>query len=135
MGSPVYMHPSRWILIVEDDESLSKEIAEVLEGYRSQVVTKASEAIVKLKNQKFDCILIDMKLDGGDGEQVIQYIRANKGFNRDSPIIIMSGRLDDQIIKRVGKAVNGILTKPFDIKDLMQKITATVDTPRFRPQI
>ena len=116
---------NRWVLIIEDDVHLAKGIGELLTDadFKIMSVEKPQDAIARLKNQKFDCILLDLKLEGGSGEQVISFVRGNKGFNHESPIIVISGKLDIEVAKRISKNVSWILVKPFNDDELLKKVT------------
>lgn len=113
------------VLIIEDDPSFSEAVADLLKSksYKSLRCAKLVEAQMKLKNQKFDLILLDLKIEGGSGEQIVTYLKANpKGFNFDTPILVVSGTLDTGIVKRLGPSVNGVLTKPLDPQKLVAKL-------------
>lgn len=117
------------ILIVEDDADFSKTIEDVLtqSGYRPIRVGKVAEAMAKLRNQKFDCILLDLKLQGGSGESILNSIRANiKEMNHSTPVIIMSGFLEKEIVTRSAKMVSAILVKPFNAQTILEKIRAAM---------
>lgn len=111
------------ILIVEDDANLSETLTSLLQAQGCVVVKtmRVQDAVLKLMNQRFDCVLLDLRLLGGDGEEVIAHIR-NDRVNKDAHIFVMSGYLNKDIIERVRSRVNGILVKPFEPKVLIDKV-------------
>lgn len=120
---------SDWVLIVEDDVALRSTIEEALNGekFRAVVAGKVAEAIQKLNNQKFDCVLLDLHFELRSGEQVLEHMRGDAhGFNKDTPVIIISGNIDPQVIKRIGKQTSAVLVKPFSLADLISKVRAVI---------
>lgn len=113
------------VLIVEDDANLSASLASLLvdQGYIVTKATRAHDAILKLMNQRFDCVLLDLKLLGGDGEELIGHVR-NDRVNRHAAIFVMSGYLSRDVINRIRSRVNGILVKPFEPRSLVERIEA-----------
>ena len=123
----------RWALIVDDDLDLVEIISALISGMGFKVVsaTKILDAKYKIKNQKFDFVLLDMRLGAGSGEEIIELVRQDKHeFNHTTPIIVMSGFLDLELIGRIGKDVNDILVKPFDQKVLADRINSVLISPQ-----
>jgi DNA-binding response OmpR family regulator len=112
------------ILIVEDDQNLANSIAELFrrEGYRVTKSSKVHDAILKLMNQKFECVLVDLRLEGGDGEQIVSHIRGDANLSKNTAVILMSGYLNQGIVKRMGSRVAGIMVKPFDPAALIRRV-------------
>ena len=75
------------ILIVEDEESLSKFIQLELEyeGYEPIVAFDGREGLAKALSEKLDLILLDLMLPGLNGIEVWRRIRSSKN---DTPIIM-----------------------------------------------
>ena len=91
------------ILIIEDDPGFNSILQKSLvqKGYKILSSVSVIEAKAKLRNQKFDCILLDLHLEGGSGESIISTIRGNKkDANFASPVIVMSGFLEPDVVKR-----------------------------------
>ena len=115
----------RRILIVEDDASFGTAVLGTLKNRKYQVMlaSKVGEAVAKLKNQKFDCILLDMHLETASGESIINNLRSSKkDINHETPIIVMSGFLEPEVIKRIVRHVQGMLVKPFKPDVLIDKM-------------
>lgn len=113
------------ILIVEDEKELVDSLNQCLteEGYMTQSCGSITDAVHRAANQKYDCILLDMKLSRGTGEQLINVIRDNKShFNFRTPIVVTSGHLDPELVKRLSQRINGILVKPYRVDALLEKV-------------
>ncbi|MCM2322126.1 MAG: response regulator [Oligoflexia bacterium] len=122
----------KWILIVEDDQDLRETLAKYLteKGFRAVSSSKITDALNKVNNQKFNCILLDIKFDYRSGDHVIEYLRSDDANpNHDTPILVMSGFLEPVLIKKIAKLVNGILVKPFEKQTLLDRINAVISAP------
>ena len=118
------------VLVVEDDPDLSGVLADGLRrgGFQVIIATSAVEAISKLTKQKFECVLLDLRLPGG-GERVISMMRKERGYNFSTPIVVMSGFIDSDVVKRIRTQVSDILVKPFKLPVLVEKIKHLVPDP------
>ena len=109
------------ILIVDDDININNMIKEYLtkSGYTCTQAFSGSEAVLVLKMQTFDLIILDLMLPGMSGEGVLKEIRAGKNV----PVIIVSAK--DELDTRVDLLVMGAddyLTKPFELKELEARV-------------
>ena len=106
------------ILIIDDDEAIGNLEQEVLEraGYEVQRAFSGTEALLLLKQQRPDMILLDLMLPGISGEELLPQIQ-------NIPIIVVSAKtgVDDKVGLLLGGAVD-YLTKPFDTKELLARI-------------
>jgi CheY-like chemotaxis protein/CheY-specific phosphatase CheX len=112
------------VLIVEDDQQL-------LEAYRSWLNPATYEvktcydgaaAANMLRAEKFDAAMIDIKLPSMNGLQVASIARTSE-FNRQIPIFIISGFVDDIALDRA-RTLGNIETfeKPIKREELVAKI-------------
>ncbi len=124
---------SKWILLIEDDSELQDIARDKLseEGLQVVISSKISDGVCKLRNQKFDCILLDLVLHGGSGEQIIEILRANKKDpNFNTPILIISGKIDKKVILKQGSNIKGAFVKPVDYEELIKKINDVTSQSR-----
>ena len=123
------MKEKKWILIVEDEEELANIIGEELfdEGYDIIYTPTAKDAKFKLDNQKFNCLLLDMNLAQGSGEDIIRHLTRDKGvLNSETPIIVISGSLDNSRMLDIREKIQGAMVKPFTMESLILKIKSLV---------
>lgn len=79
------------LLLVEDDEELSKVMALRLEkkGYAVICAMDGNETLEKIRNERIDLVLLDVMLPDMDGHEVCRKLRGSEiGFL--GPIIFMS---------------------------------------------
>ena len=106
------------ILIVDDDVSIGNMLEEMLikEGYAVLRAYSGTEALLVLRGDKPDLVLLDLMLPGLSGEEILPYMQ-------DIPVIVMSAKADveDKVELLLGGAVDYV-TKPFSGKELMARI-------------
>jgi DNA-binding response OmpR family regulator len=118
------------VVLIEDDRELIKLLAEAMSEVGFKVVTaiKVTDATIKLRNQRFDCIVLDLRLEQGNGEDVVTFVRNDRSKqNVDTPIILTSGYVNQDVISRIGNRISAALVKPFDPAVLIAAIKKVCD--------
>jgi DNA-binding response OmpR family regulator len=114
------------IMIIDDDTYISDMLCEALqgEGYSVSRAYSGTEAIMLLSVRKPDLILLDLMLPGLSGEKLIKRIN-------DIPVIVVSAKAatSDKVELLLGGAADYI-TKPFDINELLARITVQLRKSR-----
>ncbi len=112
------------VLLVDDNEELREFLALTLIESSVDVVLAANgiEATRKLESEKFDVLIIDSMMEGGDGIALTQQIRATKA-GRNVPVLLMSS-LSTALARRMAKdaGVNEFLVKPFGQSQFLEQI-------------
>ncbi len=115
------------ILIVDDDINIGNMLEEVLtkEGYGVSRAYSGTEALYVLSSQKPDLILLDLMLPGLDGKELLPRIK-------DIPVIVVSAKTatEDKVALLLEGAADYV-TKPFDIQELLARITVQLRNPSF----
>jgi CheY-like chemotaxis protein len=102
--------PSRNLLVVEDDESQRQSIVELIgEGdVHTTAVGSAQEALEALRHERFDCMVLDLKLPDMTGQGLIEKIQEELGL-RNLPIIVYTGkelsRKEETQLKKLTEAI------------------------------
>ena len=102
------------ILLADDDRALNRsvDILLTLDGYQTMSVYNGEEALQKILQQKFDLIITDLIMPKLDGIELISRIRK---FNSDIPIVVISGKLNEKLIKLLKKRqIKYVLPKPIN---------------------
>jgi two-component system alkaline phosphatase synthesis response regulator PhoP len=111
---------------VEDEPEIAEILTDILSrvGYRVMSTGKQTIAQEMLVNQKFGCVTVDIRLAQGSGENVITQMRSDrKGFNHDTPVLVISSHLTQDLVQKIGGKIQGALSKPFQNEELVAKIT------------
>lgn len=110
------------ILLLEDDYSYRKTIAEYLEslGYEVDEASNGLEASDKIKDHFYHLLILDIKVPEISGHEVMKYA---KSLNLNTPIMIMTSLIDiDDMEIGYSLGCNEYLKKPFDIAELKFRV-------------
>jgi two-component system KDP operon response regulator KdpE len=113
------------ILLVEDDPAVLHMLQATMEygGFKSEPASSASEALACLDRDRFDSILLDLKLPDADGERLIQEIR----HRSDAPILVVSGFSSERNkIEALDAGADDFIPKPFLPGELLARLRAAL---------
>ncbi|MGG0645169.1 response regulator [Sporosarcina gallistercoris] len=110
------------LLIVDDQAGIRLLLDEVFkkEGYETVLASNGKEALLRVENDDPDCILLDMKMPGMDGAEVLRQVKSDRP---DRPVVMMTAY--DEIESADPEAehrADHYFTKPFDIHEVRQTI-------------
>ncbi|MCX7797119.1 MAG: response regulator [Melioribacter sp.] len=114
------------LLIVEDDEAIialyRKIIEKGMQNFEIKTAANGYEAMTLLKNFMPTVIITDHDMPLMNGVQFVEALY-KKDSNRNIPVIIISAKLNDEIIRVYTKlGVNKIITKPIDSEKLINAL-------------
>lgn len=109
------------VLVVDDDKLLRRSLAFSLEeaGYRTTTAATAEDALVLVKKDRPNIILLDIGLPGMDGFRALRYFQDDAGVS----VIFLTARdrhLDEVMGLELG--AEDYITKPFDLDVLLARI-------------
>ena len=112
------------LLVVEDDESLIRELKEILlqEGHVVDVVSDGCSALESLRNFTYELLIFDVNIPEINGVELCTRFRAEGGV---TPVLMLTG-LSSDTDKEVGldSGADDYLTKPFSSRELLARIRA-----------
>ena len=120
-----YDYSGRSVLIVDDEPSSLRVVAQHLGGHGLEVLTATHgrEGIERAISDRPDLILLDVVLPDEDGYQVCHRLKANEA-TREIPVLFLSvrGQLEDKL---KGFAAGGVdyVTKPIDEAEMLARVT------------
>jgi DNA-binding NtrC family response regulator len=120
------------LLVVEDEPELRQLLLEGLtrQGFAATGAGDGDDALQALRQQEFDVVLLDLRMPGRDGIEVLQAMRAEA---HDAEVIIVTGHVDaDSAIEAVRLHAFDYVTKPFQMPDLVQSIGRAAEHLRLR---
>ena len=119
------------VLMVEDDEEISRHIETYLseQEFQVTVLARGHQVLGQLAEEKYDLILLDLNLPDADGLDLIPQIRAGG----HTPILVMSARSGGQVrIKALSLGANDFLSKPFSLSELISKAEGLLSSDTIR---
>lgn len=115
------------ILIVDDEEPLRTLLKSELEQYNFDIDTAENGeiALKKLRDKRFELTILDIRMPGMDGLEVLKIIRNE---NLSDKVIMLTG-VDELKIARdsLQMGANDFLTKPYEIKTLLACIKRVIE--------
>jgi DNA-binding NtrC family response regulator len=116
------IHKDIHILLVDDEVAFANTLAQRLQlrGLKVGIAYDGEQALSKLKEGALDVIVLDLRMPGMDGMEVLREIKRG---HPDVQVIILTGHgteRDAELAKTLGGF--DFLNKPVEIDTLVQKI-------------
>ncbi len=114
---------SSYRIMVIDDEKIVGDMAKLSleqEGYSVETFLNADPALARLKEQKFDVVVTDLKMKGIDGMEVLRTVK--KLYPETKVIMITAFANLDAAIAALRAEVHDFFPKPVKIKELKESI-------------
>ncbi len=123
------------ILVVDDDPSILKVVRMRLEaeGYQVTTATEADPAVKLAKQDVFDFALVDLKLNGKSGIELMADLHQ---INPEMPVIILTayGTIKSAV-DAMKKGAYSYLTKPFDYAALLLQTKNCLERSRLTKEV
>jgi len=110
------------ILCVDDEEDLVSAWVERLNmrGIDAEGMTNGHDAIKRIKEKRFDVVVLDIKMPGIDGHEIMKHIKVERP---ELPVILITGHeCPDEKNKDLRANSYDCLVKPVNIEILIEKI-------------
>ena len=118
------------ILVIEDDPTVGQYVKRGLEEHRWAVdlTTDGEEGERRASSEAYDLIVLDMRLPGKSGIEVLHSLRA-KGFER--PVLVLTAQdAVDAKVATLRAGADDYVTKPFAFEELLARVEALARRPR-----
>ena len=118
------------ILVIEDDPTVGQFVKRGLEEQRWGVdlVTDGEEGERWAQSAGYDLIILDMRLPGKSGLEVLRALRA-KGFER--PVLVLTAQdAVDAKVQTLRAGADDYVTKPFAFEELLARVEALARRPK-----
>jgi len=118
------------ILVVDDEPAARLSLAELLslEGYEVSAVASGEEAVGLLSERSFDLAIVDLKMPGMDGLEVVDVLQRQSA---DTVIIMLTahGTLETAV-QAMRQGAHDYLLKPANVNEIMASVKAGLDKRR-----
>jgi len=115
------------ILVVDDEEETRSVCKRVLtkEAYFVQVVESGDKGLDTIQRENFNLALIDLKMPGMDGIELLRQIRTNY---KDTEVIVITGHgSTESAIQAIRFGAYDYVTKPFDVSELSWTVKSCLE--------
>ncbi|HEX7136995.1 MAG TPA: response regulator transcription factor [Vicinamibacterales bacterium] len=113
------------ILVVDDDPQIRRVMRVTLtgQGYEVDDAKDGESALEKLRQQRFDLVLLDMNMPGMDGLEACRSIRSQS----DIAIIMLTVRdAEADKVEALDAGADDYITKPYNPPELLARIRAAL---------
>ncbi len=122
------MSKMRNILIVDDQQGIRLLLNEVFkkEGYRTYLASNGIEALNIFKNEEIDCILLDMKIPGMNGMEILRELRL---YSDKINVVMMTAYGEQKLIDEAFQlGATKYFTKPFNIFEVRDAVNEILNS-------
>lgn len=115
------------VLIVDDEQSIRRILRDILEfeKYEVEEAVNGMDCLVKLKQNKYDVLLLDIKMPKMDGMDTLDRIQE---IAPETPVVMISGHANiDTAVEAVKKGAFDFISKPPDLNRLLITIRNALD--------
>ncbi len=121
---------SKKILIVDDEQNIRKTLKQCLanEGYGIDIAVNGKEGLEKIKDDNYDLVLLDIKMPGLNGMEVLNRLRERK--DNTNVVMMTAYGTVERAVEAMKLGAIDFLSKPFtpeEIRKLVKKIFSRED--------
>jgi CheY-like chemotaxis protein len=110
------------VLVVDDEVNLRFAIERGLRkaGHHADSASTVRQAIERLRSQPYDTIVTDLRMPGGDGLELIQWLGS---YSPSTKILVVSAYITAEFRTKYGNQASiGILEKPVELAKLIELV-------------
>ena len=122
--------PHATVLVVDDEEAIAELVRDVLEpeGWEVRTARDGVEALARVREDRFDVLLVDMRMPGMDGREFYEALR--EGFpHLAQRVVFATGDAGNdgtsQFLEDIGTPLLG---KPYDLRALVEVVSNVART-------
>jgi CheY-like chemotaxis protein/anti-sigma regulatory factor (Ser/Thr protein kinase) len=116
------------ILVIDDNESEREGLCILLErsGFEAHAAADGAEALRKIREERFDLLLVDIWMPGMNGLELLSRLPEN---GRPKALVMTADETADTLLHSLREKAYLFIAKPFDPKELIQLVRIAVDSP------
>ncbi|MBI5866877.1 MAG: response regulator [candidate division Zixibacteria bacterium] len=118
------------ILIVDDEPRMTASLRALLseEGHQTEGALSGEEAITRMQKTAYDVLVVDVRMPGVDGMDVLRAARAQ---NPDRPVIMMTAYASlESAVSAINEGAYDYLVKPIDLTEMRLTVRRAVEKHR-----
>ncbi len=125
---------TRSVLIIDDEPLMRLSMFDALkaEGYQVQEASNGEEGLQKVKRDRYDLVITDLKMPGSDGLQVV---RVCKECSPETEVIVITAHGSvDTAVQAMKLGAHDYVTKPFSMDELLLMVERAIKVLALRQE-
>jgi DNA-binding response OmpR family regulator len=113
------------LLLAEDDPDQSEMLTDILsdEGFTVDAAFSGEAAWHKLNSRRYALAILDIRMPGLNGCDVLRRLRANENGYRTPAIVVSAFATEPEMRKYRAEGADAAFSKPYDVADLLAIIS------------
>jgi PAS domain S-box-containing protein len=123
-------------VLVVDDNPANRELARLMLSASGCEVTEAEDGVAALRcaeTAPFDLVLLDLRMPGLPGPEVLRALRHGGGPNSGVPVVAFSADARDSENELLALGFDAAVAKPLDLNELLRAVAAAAGPLLERP--
>ena len=114
------------VLVADDDKNLIYLVTVALErsGYKVLSVGDGKQAVIQAGKKKPSLIILDINMPVMNGWDALAMLKSGPATKAIPVLMLTTEGLVADVDRAMNSGANGYIVKPFDMKHLLDKITA-----------
>ena len=124
------MHEKPRILVVDDQQEILDLTASVLSGagFTTSTTKSGRDALLRLEDEEFDLVLLDINMPEMDGWETLRLLRADEDLAAVAVVMFsVKGEASDKV-HSLQEGASGYITKPFIIDELIARVERVLES-------
>ena len=107
------------VLVADDELGMRETLVEIFadSGYAVRSVADGDSALVEIRRNRFDVVVMDIRMPGRDGVAVLLESGAPP-----PPVILMTAYANDDQVREAQASAFALLSKPFEVRHLLRLV-------------
>ncbi len=114
------------VVIGEDDEPIARLLRDAINdepAYQAVIVPDGALVLETVRQVKADLLILDVMMPGLNGLEVFDRVRADSEV-QNMPVLFVTAASKDYERHFAQRQISDVITKPFDLNDLLAKVRA-----------
>lgn len=128
------MSDSPRLLVIDDEQIALKNLTHILknEGYRVTAIQNGSEAMALIKEERFDLVITDLKMEKVDGMDILKF---TKESNPETEVIMITGYATvDSAIGAMKAGAYHYIAKPYKIDEVRKVVKEALEKQHLKKE-
>ncbi|HEX8151827.1 MAG TPA: response regulator [Thermoanaerobaculia bacterium] len=108
------------VLLVDDNEATCTLVAAILHReFEVEVASDGGEAIEKLKTKEYAAVLLDLRMPGIDGYDVLAFLKEHRPDVLRRVLVLTASLSPNELARVKDHEICGVIAKPFEIEAVL----------------